>query len=187
MGQDIFKEAIMAEVRKNKMYISLAEAYNKNKRMGNIAQASLYLSKMRQFEQEKFAEAALLMMQKQKFVDDFVASLSEQDRKDMNILANAMVMLADVLETLIFDTNTILKKYNAGKMTEFDKLNRMLKETKEFVKRIDHRLDDEQASFMFGEYSDDLYKLVFNKSAAFVRKLKAYEKKRDKEKKADVV
>jgi hypothetical protein len=178
--QDIFKEQILAEVRKNPLYITMKENYETNKRRGNIAQACLYFKKMKQFEADKFVEAAHVVAQKQKFVDDFVNSLNEDDRKNMNILANAMVMLSDVLETMIFDVNTILKKYNASKMTEFNKLSALLKETKGFVRHFDTRLNDEEASFMFGQMSDNLYEMIFNKSASFVRKLKAYEKKRNK-------
>lgn len=178
--EDIFKEQILAEVRKNPLYVTMKENYEKHKRIGNIAQASVYYKKMKQFEADKFVEAAHVVAQKQKFVDDFVNSLNEDDRKNMNILANAMVMLSDVLETMIFDVNTILKKYNASKMTEFNKLSALLKETKGFVHHFDSRLDDDNASFMFGQMSDNLYEMIFNKSASFVRKLKAYEKKRNK-------
>ena len=181
-NQDVFKEQILTEVRKNPMYKTLKDAYDKSIRMGNVAQASMYHCKMKNFERDKFAEAANIVAQKQKFVDDFVNSLDETDRKDMNILANAMVMLADVLEVMISETNGILKKYNASKMTEFDTLNALAKEAKGFVHHLDKRLNDEEASFIFGQVSDDLYKLVFNKSASFVRKLKAHEKKKAKEK-----
>ena len=182
MTQDVFKEAVLIEVRKNPLYNTIKENYELHKRRGNIAQASMYYKKMKQFEADKFVEAAHIVAQKQKFVDDFVNSLDETDRKNMNILANAMVMLADVLEVMIFDTNCILKKYNAGKMTEFDTLNALAKEAKGFVHHLDKRLNDEEASFIFGQVSDYLYKLVFNKSAAFVRKLKAHDKKKAKEK-----
>lgn len=53
----------------------------------------------------------------------------------MNILANAMVMLSDVLETMIFDVNTILKKYNASKMTEFNKSASFVRKLKEYEKK----------------------------------------------------
>lgn len=182
MGQDVFKEAILAEIHKNPMYEALKKAYEKHKRAGNIAQAYMYRDKKRNFEKDKFIEVAHCVAQKQKFVEDFTNSLDEADRKSMNILANAMVMIADVLEVMISDTNCILKKYNASKMTEFNTLNALAKEAKGFVHHLDKRLNDEKASFIFGQMSDDLYKLVFNKSASFVRKLKAHEKKKSKEK-----
>ena len=183
MTQDVFKEAVLKEVRKNPLYNTMKENYELHKRRGNIAQASMFYKKMKQFEADKFVEAAHIVAQKQKFVDDFVNSLDKDDRKNMNILANALVMLADVLETMIFDVNTILKKYNASKMTEFDKLNALLKETKGFVLKIDKRLDSEEDSFLFGVMSNDLYKLIFNKSASFIRKQKSNAGHRYKESK----
>lgn len=62
--EDIFKEQILAEVRKNPLYVTMKEHYEQHKRRGNIAQASVYYKKMKQFEADKFVEAAHVVAQK---------------------------------------------------------------------------------------------------------------------------
>lgn len=129
---------------------------------------------MKNFEDEVFAMLAQRYINKHNIMQGIVDSMSEEDKQKMNILANAMYLLSDVLDSMITDTNRILKKYDACDTTGFDKLSKALKETQGLVDHFDTLMDNDKASDMFGQCSDKLYKLVFNQSSSYVNKLKRY-------------
>ena len=129
---------------------------------------------MKNFEDEVFAKIAQKYFNKHKIRQGIVDSMSEEDKHKMNILANAMYLLSDVLDSMITDTNRILMKYDACDTTGFDKLSKALKETQGLVVHFDALMDNDKASGIFSNCSDKLYKLVFNQSSSYVNKLKRY-------------
>ena len=164
--EDVRKN-VMREIYANPIYINLNKKYQRYRKQGDFAQALVYSKKM-------FAMLAQRYINKHNIMQGIVDSMNEEDKQKMNILANAMYLLSDVLDSMITDTNRILKKYDACDTTGFDKLSKALKETQGLVAHFDTLMDNDKASTMFGECSDKLYKLVFNQSSSYVNKLKRY-------------
>lgn len=170
-------EEIYKDIRSSKQYMKHAQLQNQYKKSGQWAKAALEGKILKEMEQAVWAEVAKQYIDRTQITMDVVASMSDEDRHKMNILANAIVMLADVLDNLVMDTDSILKKYVSGKNTEFDKLKSALAEAKGIVSYFDNKIADEKAADMFGQCSDNLYKLIFNKASSYVNKLKKYEEK----------
>lgn len=168
-------EEIYKEIRSHKDYMKHAKLQNEYKRRGQWAKAALEGKILKDMEQAVWAEVAKQYIDRTQITMDVVASMSDEDRHKMNILANSIVMLADVLDNLVMDTDSILRKYVTGKNTEFDKLKSALSEAKGIVSYFDNKIADEKAASMFGDCSDNLYKLIFNKASSYVSKLKKYE------------
>ena len=171
--EDVRKN-VMREIYANPIYINLNKKYQRYRKQGDFAQALVYSKKMKNFENEVFSMIAKKYINKHNIMRGVVDSMSEQDKEKMNILANAMYLLSDVLDSMITDTNRILKKYDACDTTGFDKLSAALKEATGLVIHFDALMDNDKASTIFGECSDKLYKLVFNQSSSYVNKLKRY-------------
>ena len=170
-------EEIYKDIRSSKQYIKHAQLQSQYKKSGQWARAALEGKILKEMEQAVWAEVAKQYIDRTQLTMDVVASMSDDDRHKMNIFANAIVMLADVLDNLVMDTDSILKKYVSGKNTEFDKLKSALSEAKGIVSYFDNKIADEKAADMFGQCSDNLYKLIFNKASSYVNKLKKYEEK----------
>jgi hypothetical protein len=101
--------------------------------------------------------------------------MSEEDKHFLNISSNALRMLADLVEVFIMDANTVMHRYGLNNIKEYDKLSATLKESRALVRMFDTLTNDEKVSSLFGDCSDNLYKLVFNKASSFVNKVKKYE------------
>ena len=171
---------IYKDIRSSKQYMKHAELQRKYKLQGQWAKAALEGKIMRDMENAVWAEVSKQYIDRTQLTMDIVLSMSEEDRHKMNVLANALVMLSDVLENLVMDTDSILKKYMIGKNTEFDKLKEVLKEARGMVSYFDNKIADDYGASLFGECSDNLYKLTFNKASSYVNKLKKYAEKLDK-------
>lgn len=167
-------EEIYKDIRSSKQYMKHAQLQSQYKKSGQWAKAALEGKVLKDMEQAVWAEVAKQYIDRTQMTYDIVSSMSEGDRHNMNILANAIVMLADVLDVLVMDTNSILKKYVSGRSTEFDKLKTALSEAKGIVSYFDNKIADEKAADMFGRCSDNLYKLIFNKASSYVNKLEKY-------------
>lgn len=168
-------EEIYKDIRSTKQYMKHAELQRKYTLQGKWAQAALEGKIMRDMEIAVWNEVAKQYIDRNQLTADVVLSMSIEDRHKMNILANALVMLSDVLENLVMDTDFILKKYITSKNTEFDKLKEVLKEAKGMVNYFDTKIADDKAASLFGDMCDKLYEMVFNKASSYVNKLKKYE------------
>jgi hypothetical protein len=165
---------IYREIRSSKQYMKHSELQRKYKLQGKWAQAALEGKIMLEMERAVWNEVAKQYIDRTKITAEAIMSMSEEDRHKMNVLANAIVMLADVLDNLVMDTNSTLQKYVSGKTTEFDNLKAALGEAKGIVSYFDNKIADEKAADMFGQISDKLYKLIFNQASSYVNKLEKY-------------
>lgn len=173
-------DAVYKEIYASREYRKMADAYQKHRLNGNVVQSMRIAKKMKDYEVEVFEGVARKYISKERITAGMILSMSDEDRKNMNILANSLLLMADVLDSLVVDANSILKKYTGQKSTDFEKLNELAKETKSLVRYFDNHLDNEHAQFLFGEMSDNLYKLTFNKAKSFISKLKKYEEEINK-------
>lgn len=165
---------IYREIRSSKQYMKHSELQRKYKLQGKWAQAALEGKIMLEMERAVWNEVAKQYIDRTQITADVILSMSEEDRHKMNVLANSIVMLADVLDNLVMDTNSTLQKYVSGKSTEFDNLKAALGEAKGIVRYFDNKIADEKAADMFGQISDKLYKLIFNQASSYVNKLEKY-------------
>lgn len=46
-------------------------------------------------------------------MDNFMREMSEEDREEINVLTNSIIMLCDMVETFTMDCNEILKKVSS--------------------------------------------------------------------------
>lgn len=173
-------DAVYKEIYASREYRKMADAYQKHRLNGNVVQSMRLAKKMKDYEVEVFEGVARKYISRERITAGMILSMSDEDRKNMNILANSLLLMADVLDSLVVDANSILKKYTGQKSTDFEKLNNLAKETKSLVSYFDNHLDNEQAQFLFGEMSDNLYKMTFNKAKSFINKLKKYEEETNK-------
>lgn len=167
-------EAVYNEIHSSQQYIKLKKQYDTLSMRREYAKAMIVKKKMENYEVEVLDGILKTYVAKRRISEGIVESMSMEDRKTMNTLANAMLLLSDVLDAMTMDAQSVMKKYTNGRITDFEKLNNVLKETKSLVSYFDGQLKDEKAQLIFGETSDDLYKLVFNKSKSFVNKLKKH-------------
>lgn len=142
----------------------MAEKHKKFKLSGNIAQALIYAKKMKDYEVGVFEGIARRYINVNRITCDWLSAMSESDRKFLSILSYAVYMLSDVLDGYIMDLNQLMKKHTDHRVYGFDKLNQAVKEAKKVVAHFDVTINDEKATSLFGDFADDLYKLVFNKA-----------------------
>ena len=168
------RQNVMREIYASPTYISLNKKYQAHRKQGNFAQSMVYAKKMKDFEMEVFSAIAKKYINRHNIMQGVVDLMGSEDKEKMNIYANALYLVSDVLDAMITDTNAILRKYDACDASGFDKLSNVLKETRGLVAHFDTLMDNERASVIFGECSDKLYKLTFNQASSYVNKLKRY-------------
>lgn len=168
-------EEIYKDIYAQPEYRRLAEKHKKFKISGNIAQALIYAKKMKDYEIGVFEGIARRYIDANRITCDWLSAMPENDRKFLSILSYAVYMLSDVLDSYIMDLNQLMKKHTDHKVYGFDKLNQAVKEARKVVTHFDVTINDEKAASLFGDFADDLYKLIFNKSSSYYNKLKKYE------------
>lgn len=168
-------EEIYKDIYAQPEYRRLAEKHKKFKISGNIAQALIYAKKMKDYETGAFEGIARRYIDANRITCDWLSAMPDNDRKFLSILSYAVYMLSDVLDSYIMDLNQLMKKHTDHKVYGFDKLNQAIKEARKVVVHFDGTIGDEKATSLFSSCSDDLYKLIFNKSSSYYNKLKKYE------------
>lgn len=168
-------EEIYKDIYAQPEYRRLAEKHKKFKISGNIAQALIYAKKMKDYEIGVFEGIARRYIDANRITCDWLSAMPDNDRKFLSTLSYAVYMLSDVLDCYIMDLNQLMKKHTDHKVYGFDKLNQAIKEARKVVTHFDGTINDEKATSLFGDFADDLYKLIFNKSSSYYNKLKKYE------------
>ena len=130
---------------------------------------------MKEMEVEVFSELCKQRIDLNRIVHEVVEKMDNEDKHYLNIVSNALRMMSDVIEMFIMDANYIMKKYGLNNIREYDKLNAALKEAKACVRTFDRLTEDKKILSMFGDCSDNLYKLIFNKASSYVNKVKKHE------------
>lgn len=173
-------EEIYKDIYAQPEYRKMAEKHKKFKISGNIAQALIYAKKMKDYEVGVFEGIARRYINANRITCDWLSAMPESDRKFLSILSYAVYMLSDVLDSYIMDLNQLMKKHTDHRVYGFDKLNQAVKEAKKVVAHFDVTINDEKAASLFGDFADDLYKLIFNKSSSYYNKLKNHAEKANK-------
>lgn len=173
-------EEIYKDIYAQPEYRKMAEKHKRFKISGNIAQALIYAKKMKDYEVGVFEGIARRYINANRITCDWLSAMPENDRKFLSILSYAVYMLSDVLDSYIMDLNQLMKKHTDHRVYGFDKLNQAVKEAKKVVAHFDVTINDEKAASLFGDFADDLYKLIFNKSSSYYNKLKNHAEKANK-------
>jgi hypothetical protein len=168
-------EEIYKDIRVSPKYMKHANQYSYLIKNGRYIEAAKEAKIMKNIEEEIFSEIAKSYINSNAYTVGVINSMKEEDRHKMNIIANAMFLLSDVLNVFVIDANSILHKYGLWKMKDYEKIQELLLETNKKVAHFDQVMKDDKASSLFGDSSDKLYKLVFNQANSYVTKLKKYE------------
>lgn len=103
---------------------------------------------------------------------NFMKEMNDEDREEMNLLVNSIIMLCDMVETFTLECNEILKKYQPDYRIEmFDKVidcGKAVKEQMDFMAKN----TDMVYQCAFADDADKITELVKNKVKSFVRKLR---------------
>lgn len=169
-------EEIYKDIYASKEYRKLADKHQQLIKTGKVAQSVIYAKKMKDYEVGVFEGIARRYIDAHRITCDWVSAMPENDRKNLSILSYAVYMLSDVLDNYIMDLNLLMKKHTDHRVYGFDKLNQAVKEARKVVVHFDGTIGDEKATSLFGDVSDYLYKLIFNKSSSYYNKLKKHEK-----------
>lgn len=117
-------------------------------------------------------------------VNDLIESMSDEDKEVMASYCNALMMTSDILETLIMDSAQLIRKYHPHTdFVMFDELNMVAKKAAAMVRMLEKYKDDEFYTNNYGDMTDNLYEMIFNKARSFYRKVKRHSDSLDKKKK----
>lgn len=110
-------------------------------------------------------------------VDTIVDNMNEEDQERLGAYVNGIVMLADVLETMIMESNAIFNKYAPDtRINSFDKLQQTARESANVVRMLDGNNNDEFYVNHYGDMTDNLCEMIVNKARSFYRKIKRHSK-----------
>lgn len=105
-------------------------------------------------------------------MSNLMSGMNDQDREDINVCSNAIVLLCDMLETFSMDFNAILTKYHPDYRLEmYNKIIQLGKEAKGQVKFMSECTDD-LYQYSFADSADDTTELIRNKVRSFIRKIR---------------
>lgn len=180
ISQDV-RTKILETLRNHPEYKKLVTLRNQALMQGKPIKAMDLQYKMTGIEQAVLQEYINQWNGEIKALDELCQSMSDEDKDLINAYGNAVIMLSDVLESLIMDSNQLLKKYHPDYRIEmFDKLNDLAKEANKHVSLLNRYADDKFYTNTYGDTVDKLYDMIIKKSKSFINKLKKHEKKTDK-------
>lgn len=114
-------------------------------------------------------------------VKSLIESMTPEEQEMMSAYGNALVMLADVMETMTIECNTLIQKYHPKTRIEmFDKLTEIGKEAKKHVRMLDDYSSDDYYTSAYGDATDNLAEMAVNKAKGFIRKIKRHEERANK-------
>ncbi len=106
-------------------------------------------------------------------MQSLMGDMSVQDRDEINVCTNSIILMCDMIETFVMDFNQILQKYHPDyKVEMYDKILAMGKEAKEHVRFMSNATGD-CYQCAFADSADDLTEMVRNKAKAIIKKVKA--------------
>ena len=109
-------------------------------------------------------------------MDNFMREMSEEDREEINVLTNSIIMLCDMVETFTMDCNEILKKYHPDYRIEmFDKVSECGKAAKAQVDFMS-KSTDMVYQCAFAEDADKITEMVRKQGQVFHQKAETEEK-----------
>ena len=180
-------EGMMKKINEHPKYKGLMEKKIMYTKSGNYVLAMQAAQAMDRVVKECLANYIKHYEGEVKKINELTDSMNEEDKDLMSAYGNAIIMIADCLETICMDTNNMLQKYHPNFRIEmFDKLNELAKEARNHVRLIDGYENSDYYYNLYGDHADKLKDLIVNKGKSFVNKLKAYEERTKKKIKKEV-
>ena len=169
-------ESIMKEVRGKKDYMNMVNRKNELLRKHKFIEA-MRVSKLIEHIEELAINDFLRKYNGELVkVHTLLVAMTPEEQERMSAYGNALVLLADAMETAVIECNTLIQKYHPKTRIEmFDKLVEIGKEAKRHVRMLDDYQADEFYMQAYGDAADNLCELAVNKAKGFIRKVKKHE------------
>ena len=165
---------ILARIKNSTDYQKYVKKRAEHIRRGEMAQAMRVAKMMEQLEQRSIKYYIQSYYRHKEKVNDLLAVMPDKDQDMMAAYGDAIVMLSDVLETLIVETNQLLNKYHPEFQIEmFDKLAELSNEAKKQVRMLDTQSYSDAYMSLYGITTDKLTNMVINQAKSFVSKVKS--------------
>ena len=174
-------ESIMKEVRGKKDYMNMVNRKNELLRKHKFIEA-MRVSKLIEHIEELAINDFLRKYNGELVkVHTLLVAMTPEEQERMSAYGNALVLLADAMETAVIECNTLIQKYHPKTRIEmFDKLVEIGKEAKRHVRMLDDYQADEFYMQAYGDAADNLCELAVNKAKGFIRKVKKHEETANK-------
>lgn len=176
---DLTKEQlddIRAKILANKDYQKYVAKRAEHLRRGEMAQAMRVTKMMDEVERKAMHYYIAEANRYKAKVNDLIKTMSEEDQDLMCVYGDALVFLADVLESLVIEVNQILGRTHPDFRIEmFDRLVELGKEAKKHVRLLDYHEEDTYYVNLYGDTADKLNTMIVNQSKSFVSKIRKHE------------
>lgn len=174
-------ESIKKELRGKKDYINMVNRKNELLRKHKFIEA-MSVSKLIEHIEELAINDFLRKYNGELVkVNTLLVAMTPEEQERMSAYGNALVLLADAMETAVIECNTLIQKYHPKTRIEmFDKLVEIGKEAKRHVRMLDDYQADEFYMQAYGDAADNLCELAVNKAKGFIRKVKKHEETTNK-------
>lgn len=174
-------ESIMKEVRGKKDYMNMVNRKNELLKSHKFIEA-MRVSKLIEHIEELAINDFLRKYNGELVkVNTLLVAMTPEEQERMSAYGNALVLLADAMETVVIECNTLIQKYHPKTRIEmFDKLVEIGKEAKRHVRMLDDYQADEFYMQAYGDAADNLCELAVNKAKGFIRKVKKHEETANK-------
>ena len=169
-------ESIIKEIRGKKDYMNMVNRKNELLRKHKFIEA-MRVSKLIEHIEELAINDFLRKYNGELVkVNTLLVAMTPEEQERMSAYGNALVLLADAMETAVIECNTLIQKYHPKTRIEmFDRLVEIGKEAKRHVRMLDDYQADEFYMKAYGDAADNLCELAVNKAKGFIRKVKKHE------------
>ena len=169
-------DEIKQKIRANKDYQKYVAKRAEHLRRGEMAQAMRVTKMMDEVERKATFYYIEEYNRHKARVNDLLKSMPVEDQDLMCVYGDALVFLADVLESMVIEVNQILERTHPEFRIEmFDKLAELGKEAKKHVRMLDYHEEDTYYMNLYGDTADKLNAMIVNQSKSFVNKIKKHE------------
>lgn len=174
-------ESIKKEIREKKDYINMVNKKNELLRNHKFIEAMRVSKLIENIEGLAINDFLRKCNGELVKVNTLLVAMTPEEQERMSAYGNALVLLADAMETAVIECNTLIQKYHPKTRIEmFDKLVEIGKEAKRHVRMLDDYKADDFYISAYGDAADDLCELAVNKAKGFIRKIKKHEETTNK-------
>lgn len=170
-------DELKKEIRKHRQYQVLQE----RKRMFVVNQNYVLAMQTQEmidrFEKKSLDDCVKIYLNNVKNVGQMVKGMNKDDMDMMCAYGYSVVMLADSLDTILMETDQLMKKYYPDyKIHAFDKLKQLGKESKNCLSLVEGLGgNDPYYMNLYGDSADKLTEMIVNKAKSFLNKVNRHE------------
>lgn len=169
-------EEIKQKVHANKDYQKYLTKRAEHLRRGEMVKAMMATKMINEIERKAMHYYISEFHRQKVRVNDLLRKMPEEDQDLMCVYGDALVFLADVLESLVLEVNQVLERTHPEfRIDMFDDLVKLGKEAKKHVRLLDYHEEDKYYMNLYGDTVDKLHDMIINQSKSFVNKIKKHE------------